>query len=50
MAKTNIKYLKENNLFEAHKHFMQLSEAFYEAEDDPNNQDDPMGGGPGGWR
>lgn len=48
MAKTNIKYLKENNLFEAHKHFMQLSEAFYEAEDDPNNQNDPMGGGPGG--
>ena len=43
MAKTNIKYLKENNLFEAHKHFMQLSEAYFnEAEDDPN----AMGGDP----
>ena len=28
MAKTNIKYLKENNLYEAHKHFMRLSEAY----------------------
>ena len=25
---TNIKYLKENNLYEAHKHFMRLSEAY----------------------
>ena len=25
---TNIKYLKENNLLEAHKHFMRLSEAY----------------------
>ena len=29
MAKTNIKYLKENNLYEAHKHFMQLAEVSY---------------------
>jgi len=29
MANTNIKYLKENNLYEAHKHFMQLAEASY---------------------
>ena len=28
MAKTNVKYLKENNLYEAHKHFMRLSEAY----------------------
>ena len=28
MAKTNVKYLKENNLLEAHKHFMRLSEAY----------------------
>lgn len=51
---TNIKYLKENNLYEAHKHFMRLSEAYIptmypeenlgEADDD---QQDPnqMGGG-----
>ena len=25
---TNIKYLKKNNLLEAHKHFMRLSEAY----------------------
>ena len=25
---TNIKYLKDNNLYEAHKHFMRLSEAY----------------------
>ena len=25
---TNVKYLKENNLFEAHEHFMRLSEAY----------------------
>ena len=25
---TNVKYLKENNLYEAHKHFMRLSEAY----------------------
>jgi hypothetical protein len=54
MANTNIKYLKENNLFEAHQHFMQLCEAFPfemdEAGDDPNAQQDPnaMGGAPGG--
>jgi hypothetical protein len=57
MANTNIKYLKENNLFEAHQHFMQLCEGFgmypeeiEEAGDDPNAQQDPnaMGGAPGG--
>ena len=56
---TNIKYLKENNLYEAHKHFMRLSEAYiptmYPEEDieeagedqDPNAMggQDPMGGG-----
>ena len=55
---TNIKYLKENNLYEAHQHFMQLCETFpsYQeeieeaGEDDPNAQQDPnaMGGAPGG--
>ena len=44
MAKTNIKYLKENNLFEAHKHFMSLSEAYIpslpeeEIEEDENGE------------
>lgn len=28
MARTNIKYLKEKNLYDAHKHFMRLSEAY----------------------
>ena len=51
MASTNIKYLKENNLYEAHKHFMRLSEVFdypemkhgvVQDDDDPN---DPMAGG-----
>ena len=57
---TNVKYLKENNLFEAHKHFMRLSEAYIPTrfpeeeieEADPSQQDpnggmgaDPMGGG-----
>jgi hypothetical protein len=61
---TNIKYLKENNLYEAHQHFMQLCESFpvmreleEAGEDDPNAQQDPnamggdpnaMGGAPGG--
>lgn len=57
---TNIKYLKENNLYEAHKHFMQICEAFPGApeDDDPNAMGgdpnamggDPnaMGGAPGG--
>jgi hypothetical protein len=54
MAKTNIKYLKENNLYEAHKHFMHLSEAYIptvlpeeeieEAGDDMQDQN-AMGGG-----
>jgi hypothetical protein len=52
---TNIKYLKENNLYEAHQHFMQLCENYpFEmdeaGEDDPNAQQDPnmMGGDPMG--
>ena len=58
---TNIKYLKENNLLEAHKHFMRLSEAYIptvlpeeeieeagEDMQDPNAMggQDPMGGDP----
>lgn len=52
---TNIKYLKENNLLEAHKHFMRLSEAYIptvlpEEEIDEAGEDmkDPnaMGGDP----
>ena len=54
---TNIKYLKENNLYEAHQHFMQLCETSFPGyqeeleeagEDDPNAQQDPnaMGGDP----
>lgn len=53
MAKTNIKYLKDNNLLEAHKHFMRLTEAYIpsfpeeEIEEDGGDQQDPnaMGGG-----
>jgi hypothetical protein len=52
---TNIKYLKENNLLEAHKHFMRLSEAYIptvlpeeEIEEAGNDMQDPnaMGGDP----
>jgi hypothetical protein len=52
--KTNYKYLKDNNLFEAHLRFKRaIGEAFSfapieEAEDDQNQQQDPMGGAPGG--
>jgi hypothetical protein len=51
--KTNYKYLKDNNLFEAHLRFKRaIGEAFSfapieEAEDDQNQQQDPMGGAPG---
>ena len=54
MAKTNVKYLKENNLYEAHKHFMRLSEAYIptsfpeeEIDEAGEDQQDPnaMGGG-----
>lgn len=43
---TNIKYLKENNLFDAHKHFMRLSEAYIpEIElDEADDDQDPMAG------
>jgi len=52
---TNIKYLKENNLLEAHKHFMRLSEAYIptvlpeeEIEEAGEDTQDPnaMGGDP----
>ena len=52
MADTNIKYLKENNLYEAHKKFMRIaegfgySEAIEEADDEENQQDDMSGGAP----
>lgn len=52
---TNVKYLKENNLYEAHKHFMRLSEAYIptsfpeedleEAGAGPNQDPNAMGGG-----
>ena len=51
--KTNYKYLKDNNLFEAHLRFKRaIGEAFSfapieEAEDDQNQQQDTMGGAPG---
>jgi len=46
---TNVKYLKENNLYEAHKHFMRLSEAYIPTilpeeemgDDGENNMQDP---------
>ena len=55
---TNVKYLKENNLYEAHKHFMRLTEAYIPTmfpeddieeageEQDPNAMggQDPMAG------
>lgn len=42
---TNIRYLKKNNLFEAHKHFMKLSEAYVPnfPEEDVNEADDEQG-------
>lgn len=52
---TNVKYLKENNLLEAHKHFMRLSEAYIptlfpeeeieEAGEDMNQDPNGMDGG-----
>jgi len=55
MAETNVKYLKEHNLYEAHKHFMRLSEAYIptsfpeedleEAGADQNQDPNAMGGG-----
>jgi hypothetical protein len=51
---TNVKYLKENNLYEAHEHFMRLSEAYIptsfpeedleEAGEDQNQDQNTMGG------
>ena len=42
---TNIKYLKKNNLFEAHQHFLKLSEAYVPSfpEEDMNEADDEQG-------
>jgi len=51
MSKINFKYLKDNNLMEAHEHFMRLSEAYIpqfpeeELEEAGDDQQDPMGGG-----
>jgi uncharacterized coiled-coil protein SlyX len=54
MAETNVKFLKENNLYDAHKQFMRMVEGYgiYKPiEEDGNDEDanggtDPMGGGP----
>ena len=50
--RTNVKYLKENNLYEAHKHFMRLSEAYIptvlpeeEIEEAGEDMQDPMASG-----
>ena len=47
---TNIKFLKDNGLLEAHKHFMALSEAYFPHaessvldEELPNEDDENMG-------
>ena len=49
---TDVKYLKKNNLFEAHKHFMSLVEGYIpfeedleEAGEDQNQDPNAMGGG-----
>ena len=48
---TDVKYLKKNNLYEAHKHFMSLVEGYIpfeeEIEEAGEDQQDPnaMGGG-----
>ena len=55
MADTNVKFLKENHLYEAHKQFMRMAEGYgyaepiEEAGDEDQPQDggaDPMGGDP----
>jgi uncharacterized coiled-coil protein SlyX len=54
MAETNVKFLKENNLYDAHKQFMRMVEGYgiYKPiEEDGNDEDanggtDPMGGSP----
>ena len=53
MATTNVRYLKDNNLYEAHEHFMRLSEGYIPRlmpeeeleEDDQDPNADQMGGG-----
>jgi len=55
MAKTNVKFLKENNLYDAHKQFMRMVEGYgiYKPieedgyDEDANGGAAPMGGGPG---
>ncbi len=47
----NVRYLKENNLYDAHKHFMKLSEAYIPTvlpEEDEDGMQDPNGGMNGG--
>ena len=57
MARTNIKYLKENNLYEAHKQFLRMVNESYgsipdeeldEAGEEEMPQDPMAGGAPGG--
>jgi len=43
---TNVKYLKENNLYDAHKHFMELSEAYQYFPEDLEEADDDMNQNP----
>ncbi len=53
MAETNVKFLKENNLYDAHKQFMRMVEGYgiYKPieedgdDEDANGGADPMGGG-----
>lgn len=46
MAATNIKYLKENNLFDAHEQFMRLSEAYIPIPEEMDEDDDAQQGDP----
>lgn len=56
MAETNVKFLKENNLYDAHKQFMRMVEGYgiYKPieedgnDEDANGGDAPMGGVPDG--
>ena len=53
MTKTNIKFLKENNLYEAHKQFQRLCEwgyatSLHEAGEEDQEEDPSMGGAPDG--
>ena len=52
MADTNVKFLKENNLYEAHKQFMRMAEGYGYASpieedgDEENQTPDAQGGAP----